>query len=215
MSTITASPTTTSRAARAAVVGGLLWALVPFVFSLPEPSRISGTLEFIAVAAASWLCGAVSLALLIAGVMGLRSALGNRAGRLGTSGIVATTVGLVAMLAGMGTELVTTTIWGSENDLGHAAFQVGFLVLVVGQILLGITVFRRRTDGPARSGALLMALALPVGVALVLLVGFLFPGSDAGFWAGMTIPTGIAWVLVGCALTARPTRAEVVSDPVA
>ena len=61
MSTTTTAPAITSRAATAATVGGVLWALVPFVFSLPEPSQISGTLEFVAVAVVSWLCGAVSL----------------------------------------------------------------------------------------------------------------------------------------------------------
>ena len=213
MSTITTSRTSTSsRAASAAVVGGVLWALVPFVFSLPEPSKISGTLEFVAVAVVSWICGAVSLILLIAGVLGLRSVLGEQAGRLGTSGIVVSTVGLVAMLAGLGTELMTTTIWGTENDPGHAVFQIGFLVLVVGQILLGITVFRRRTDRLARAGALLMALALPVGIGLVLLVGVLVPGSDAGFWAGMTVPTGIAWLLVGRSLTDRSTPVVTTAD---
>lgn len=209
MSTITTAPAATSRAAHAAVVGGILWALVPVVFSLPDPSQVSGTLEFVAVAVVSWLCGAVSLVLLIAGVLGLRRALGDGAGRLGTSGVVVSTVGLVAMLAGMGTELLTTTIWGTENDPGHAVFQIGLLVLIVGQILLGITVFRRRTDGLARAGALLMALALPVGIALVLLGGVLFPDGDTGFWAGMTVPTGIAWVLVGRSLTASRSAAPV------
>lgn len=201
MSTITTTP----RAARAALVGGILWALVPFVFSLPDPSHVSGTLEFVAVAVVSWLCGAVSLVLLIAGVLGLRGALGDQAGRLGTSGIVVSVVGLVGMLGGLGTELLTTTIWGVENGPGHAVFQIGLLVLLVGQILLGITIFRRRTDGLARAGALLMALALPVGIALVLLGGVLFPDSDFGFWAGMTLPTGIAWALVGRSMATSRT----------
>ena len=205
MSSTTTSRATTPRAATAATVGGVLWALVPIVFSLPEPSHISGTLEFAAVAVVSWLCGAVSLVLLIAGVLGLRSTLGAAAGRLGTSGIVVSTIGLAAMLVGMGTELLTTTISGTENDRGHTVFLIGFLVLIVGQILLGITVFRRRPERLARAGALLMALALPVGVALVLLGGVLFPGSDAGFWAGMTIPTGVAWLLVGRAMATGRT----------
>jgi hypothetical protein len=203
VSTITAPRTTTARAATAAVVGGVLWALVPVVFSLPEPSRTSGTLSFVAVAVVSWICGALSLALLLAGVAAVRSALGDRAGRAGATGTVITGLGVLAMLAGMGTELTTTTIWGSENDTGHTVFLLGFLVTVVGQILLGSTVFRRRTDRLARSGGLLMALALPAGLLLVLLGNLLFPGTDVGFWAGFCLPTGIAWALLGRSLATR------------
>jgi hypothetical protein len=201
VSTITASRTTTSRSATAAVVGGVLWALVPVVFDLADAKTTPrGSLTYVAVAVVSWLCGAVSLALLLAGVAAVRSALGDRAGRLGATGTVVTGLGFLAMLAGMGTELTTITFTGNENDTGHTVFLLGFLVTIVGEILLGSTVFRRRTDRLGRTAGLLMALALPVGVVLLLLVGFLFPGTDAGFWAAFTVPTGIAWVLLGRSL---------------
>jgi hypothetical protein len=158
------------------------------------------------VAVVSWICGALSLALLLAGVAVVRSALGDRAGRTGGTGIALTGLGLATMLAGNGTELTTIMFTGNESDVGHTVFLLGFLVTVVGQILLGITLFRRRADRLARSGGLLMALALPVGVVLMLLGSVLFPGTDAGFWAGFTMPTGIAWALLGRSLATDATR---------
>ena len=199
MSTITLTPTTT-RAARAAVVGGVLWALVPLAFGLVDAQNVQrGTLAFVGVAAVFWICGAASLALLLMGMRGLHAELGARPGRLGTTGIVVSTVGLAAMLLGNGTEIATVTFAGKESDLGHSVFLIGFLVLVVGSVLLGITVYRRRLS---RAAGLIMALALPIGVVLLVLGSVLAPNSDVGFWAAITVPTGVAWIVLGRSMTA-------------
>jgi hypothetical protein len=194
-----------SRGATAAMLGGALWALVPVAFGLTSPTEVPrGTLSFVAVTAVVWICGVVSLALLLVGLTGLRPTLGQ--GRLGTAGVAISAVGLTAMLLGNGTELTTITASGQESDLGHTVFLTGLLVLLAGSLLLGIVLIRRRIS-PAAGWT--MALAIPLGIGLGVLGGLLFPHSDAGFWAALTVPTGVAWVLLGRATAARPVPVPV------
>jgi hypothetical protein len=110
------------------------------------------------------------------------------------------------MLLGNGTELTTITASGQESELGHTVFLIGVLVLLVGSVLLGIVLIRRRI---APAAGWIMALALPIGVGLGVLGGLLLPHSDAGFWAAITVPTGVAWVLLGRATAARPVPVPV------
>jgi hypothetical protein len=199
------STTPIPRAATAATLGGALWALVPVAFGLAPLTELErGTLSFVAVTAVIWSCGALSLVLLLAGLAGLRPALGQ--GRLGATAVAISGLGLVAMLLGNATELATTTFSGQESDLGHTVFLAGFLVLLVGSVLLGIVLIRRRISPVA---GWIMALALPIGVALGVLGTLLFPHSDAGFWAAITVPTGVAWVLLGRTPAARPVPVHV------
>lgn len=198
--------TSVQRAATAATAGGLLWALLPADFGLVDLADTPrGTLSFLAVAASFWIVGVLPLALLLVGLAGFRTVLGTDAGRLGTAGIAGSALGLLAMLLGNGTEIATLTFAGSESDLGHSVFLVGFLVLIVGSLLLGLTVFRRRTDRLTRTGGLLLALALPLGIGLAVLGGVVSPGTDTGFWASITGPTGIAWMLLGRSMVAALT----------
>src|SRR3954471_1854498 len=91
---------TLRREATAATIGGALWALLPVVFGLaPLEDTERGSLAFVAVTAAAWLFAVLPLALLLAGIAGLRRSLGDDAGRLGLTGLVVTAVGLAAMLA--------------------------------------------------------------------------------------------------------------------
>jgi hypothetical protein len=92
------------------------------------------------------------------------------------------------------------TAGGGEVALGHTLFLIGFLVSVIGSVLVGIVVFRRRRDALSRAAALLLALALPLGIGIGILGGAIAPGNDAAFWAAVSIPTGIAWVLLGSSL---------------
>jgi hypothetical protein len=136
------STTPAPRGATAATVGGALWALVPVAFGLVDPSDVRrGTLSFVAVLAAVWICGALSLALLLGALAGLRPVLAQT--RLGA----VSAAGLAAMLLGNGTELTTITLNGQESDLGHTVFLIGFLVLIAGSVLLGIALIRAREAG--------------------------------------------------------------------
>ena len=196
------STTSSPRGATAAVVGGALWALVPLAFGLVDPTEVQrGTLSFVAVVAAVWICGALSLALLLVGLAGLRPVLAQT--RLGAVGTAVSAAGLLAMLLGNGTELTTITVNGQQSDLGHTVFLVGFLVLIVGSLLLGISLIRRRT---APLAGWILTLALPTGIGLGLLGALLFPHNDGAFWAAITVPTGVAWVLLGRTVATRAAR---------
>jgi hypothetical protein len=195
------STTTVSRAATAGLVGGALWALLPVAWSVASLEDTEfGTLDFVAVAASYWIFAVLPPALLVVGVGALRRALGDRAGRTGRVGVAVSATGLGAMALGNGIEVASMSAGGGEVSLGHAFLLLGFLVAIVGGVLLGIVVFRRRTDGLSRAAGLLLALALPLGIGLGVLGSAVDPENDAWFWAAITVPTGIAWVLLGASL---------------
>jgi hypothetical protein len=49
----------------------------------------------------------------------------------------------------------------------------------------------------------LLALALPLGILLAVVLGTLAPETDLGFWAAITVPYGVAWTLLGYSLASR------------
>jgi hypothetical protein len=198
------STTTPSRTATAGLVGGALWALLPVTWSLAVLDDVEqGTLGWFGVSAAYWIFAVLPPALIVVGLTALRRALGD--GRLGLVGISVAGIGLGAMTLGNGTEVASLTTGGGEVDLGHTVFLIGFLVSIVGGILTGIAVFRRLRDGLARAAGLLLVLALPLGIGLGLLGTSVDPNNDAWFWAAISVPTGIAWVLLGLSLRAART----------
>ena len=131
------------RSARtASIVGGLLWACVPPVFVyLGRGLDRSATAGFALAATSMWLVGVVSLLLLLVGLAQLRWMGRDRLGRLAQAGVVVSALALGAMALGNGVELYTVMTRGTESDLGHTIFLIGFLVLMVASILVG-QVFR-------------------------------------------------------------------------
>ena len=205
------STTTVSRAATAGLVGGALWALMPVAWNVVSVDDVEfGTLSFVAVAASYWIFAVLPPALVVVGLVALRRALGPDAGRVGAVGLVLAMIGTAAMSLGIGIEVASISAGGGEVDLGHALLLIGFLVSIVGGVLLGIVVFRRRTDALSRTAALLLALALPLGIGLGMLGSAVDPENDAWFWAAIAVPTGIAWVLLGASL--RATRRPAVRE---
>ena len=205
------STTTVSRTATAGLVGGALWALLPVAWGVVSIDDVEfGSLSFVAVAASYWIFAVLPPALIVAGLVALRRALAADAGRVGAAGIVVAAVGLGAMALGNGIEVASISVGGGEVSLGHALLLIGFLVSIVGGIVVGIVVFRRRRDGLARAAGLLLALALPVGIGIGVLGSAVDPENDAWFWAAIAVPTGVAWVLLGTSLRSirRPTVAH-------
>jgi hypothetical protein len=205
------STTNVSRTATTGLVGGALWALLPVAWSLATLDDLErGTLSWFAVAASYWIFVVLPPALVLAGLVALRRALDDGAGRAGRIGMVVAACGMAAMSLGNGVEVASMTAGHGEVDLGHAVFLIGFLASVVGGIVTGIVVLRRRRDGLSRAAGALLTLALPVGIGIGLLGSILDPENDAWFWAAIAVPTGIAWVLLGISLRSadRPARAE-------
>ena len=198
------STTTVSRAATTGLIGGALWALLPVAWASARLEDVpSGTLSWFGVVAVYWIFPVLAPLLIVVGLTALRRALGDDAGRLGLTGIVVSAVGTAAMALGNGIEVASMTAGGGEVSFGHALFLIGFLVSVLGSVVVGIVVFRRRRDALSRAAALLLALALPLGIGIGILGSAIAPGNDAAFWAAISVPTGIAWVLLGRSLSAR------------
>lgn len=210
MTTTTAPPTTTGRRAGLGAVGGTLWLLMPAAFAAAElDAQPRGSLSFFAVAASYWLCLVLAPALVAVGYTALRTALGSDAGRVARTGVVLAPVGLGAMALGNGIEVGSMSLGGGEVALGHAMFLIGFLVSTVGGVLAGIAVVRRLRDTAARAAGWLLVLALPLGIGIGALASAVAPGNDAGFFAAIAVPTGLAWLLLGRSLatSAAPAAA--------
>ncbi|MDP9460165.1 MAG: hypothetical protein M3Q22_07940 [Actinomycetota bacterium] len=211
---ITAGTSTVARRARLGTVGAALWALSSGVWAVANiEGQERGSLTFVAVAVSWWVFVVLPPALLVAGHAALRAALGPAAGRVGGAGVWTAATGLAAMGLGIGIEVVSFTTGGGEVALGHAILLVGFLVSILGALLTGITVVRRRRDLASRLAGWLLVLALPLGIGIGMLGSVLAPENDAFFWAALTVPTGVAWLLLGRSLGAedRPAGAGAVT----
>jgi hypothetical protein len=205
---------TVARRARTATIGATLWTLSAGVWAVSDLEyQQPGSLGFVAVAVAWWICMVLAPALLVVGHSALRAALGPAVGKVGRTGIVVAATGLGAMGLGIGIEVASMTFGGGEVALGHAILLVGFLVAVVGSLVTGIAVLRRRRDGLSRGAGSLLVLALPLGIGIMFLGSAVAPGADAVFWAGLTVPTGLAWLLLGTSLRSeqRPVGTEFAS----
>lgn len=197
----TTTESATFRRARTGMVGGALWALMPVAFGAVATQDVEpGSLSSVAVAAVLWIFLVLPPALILFGLSVLRRGMGYDAGRVGLAGMVLTAVGLAAMSMGNGIEVASITTGGGEVALGHALFLIGFLVSVVGSVLLGVVLFRRRRDRLARAAGAILALALPLGIAIGLLGSAIGSENDAWFFAAVAVPTGLAWLLLSRSL---------------
>ncbi len=148
--------------ALAAMLGGALWALFPFgtpIANIEEP----GTLAYPASVAYYWLMAVIPLLLLLVGLVGLYGGQRGTYGRLGKVGFPVTILALGLMFAGNAVEVASLTFFSSKSSVGHFTFLIGFLVLLVGSVLVGLAIWRARQDPPSRSGSLLLIGALPLG----------------------------------------------------
>ena len=204
---------TVARQARAATIGATLWALSPVVWAISEPeAQEFGSLAFVAVVLSWWIGMVLAPALLVVGHAALRTALGPEVGKVGVVGVALSAIGIGSMGLGIGIEVASMSVGGGEVALGHVILLCGYLVAIVGALLTGITLIRQRRDGLSRAAGWLLVLALPLGIAIGLLGSAVAPENDAVFWAVLTVPTGIAWLFLGRALSATVRSPETVAD---
>lgn len=147
----------------------------------------------------------IGFILVMAGLPRLLLAHGSDGGRLLRVGVVATYVGMALMLGQAMVEAFVFPIWAIESPerltgpppVGAGVFMaVGSLAFVVGIVVLGIAVARRRTALPGRAGTLI-ALGGPAfglgGAALNLEAVFVTGGVVLGaglLWLGLALATG-------------------------
>ena len=187
----------------AAMVGGALWALFPFGTPIANIEGHS-MLGHPASIAYFWLMAVIPLLLLLVGLVGVYAGQSGTYGRLGRFGFPVSIIALGLMFVGNAWEIGSLTFRGSESAVGHSAFLVGFLVLLVGSVLVGLAIWRVRRDPPACLGSALLVGALPLGILLAIVLGSLVPHSDLGFWAAIAVPFGVAWLVLGRAFRTRP-----------
>lgn len=191
----------TRAAGLAGLLGGVLWALWPLgtdVF-FGEATR-SGVQAVAAFAYA--LLPLVPAALIVLGLVGLQKFHGDTYGRLGAAG-TAVSAGALAVMAG-GLALEGFDIFVLEetslSGIAHGGFFLGFLALLIGSIVLGVAVRRADRLLRARWLGLLLVIAIPAGIAMVILKETIAPtpvDSDLWFWIAFTTAYGIAWAALG------------------
>jgi hypothetical protein len=192
------------------MLGGLLWALFPLATVIVGMEGTQpGTVAHVGSAAVYWLMAVLPLLLLLVGLVSLRALHSGAYGRLGNVGFLVSLLALALMFLGNAVEVASLTFTGSESAVGHSMFLIGFLLLLGGSVLLGIAIIRTLRDPSSRIGGLLLVAALPLGILLGIVLGAIAPRTDLGFWAAITVPYGVAWLLLGHALLrARGAAAE-------
>ncbi|MBA2693287.1 MAG: hypothetical protein H0U65_12505, partial [Rubrobacter sp.] len=158
--------------ALAAMVGGAMWALFPFGTPLASIEE-TGTAAYAASVAYYGFMAVVPLLLLMVGLAGIHAARRGAYGRLGKVGFPVSILALGLMFIGNGVEVASLTFRGLESAVGHFAFLIGFLILLIGSALVGLAVWRTRRDAPARFGSSLLMGALPLGIFLAVVLGSL------------------------------------------
>jgi hypothetical protein len=201
---------TVVRKARIGTIGAVLWTLSSTVWAASEiEAQPFGSLAFVAVAVAWWICMVVAPLLVVVGHYALLAALGPAAGRVGRTGVGASAVGLAAMGLGIGIEVASMSAGGGEVSVGHTILLIGFLVVLLGSLVTGVTVIRRLAGTATRIAGWLLVLALPLGLAIGFLGSLIAPENDAVFWAVLTVPIGVAWVLLGRSVAAEARNTAV------
>lgn len=191
-------------AAPAAIAGGLLWALLPLgtVFVSIKDTQ-PGTPSHLISALLWWLMAVLPLLLLLVSLSATHVLNRKSYGRLGNAGFFVSFAALSLMFAGNAVEVAYLTFTGSESAVGHFGFLIGFLLLLIGSVALGIALARARREPAQRMGGILLVGLLPLGVLFAVVLGTVAPDTDVGFWAAITVPYGIAWMLLGHVLGSR------------
>lgn len=176
----------------AGVIGGLLWAVTP----LREP-LLGGRFPEHPVFRPYNFVLLIIAVLLALGLSALRARYKGSYGRSGALGHFVVLVGYAMLFLGSAPAVVLSSedsrslIMGGQ-DLGF----LGALMAGLGAIPLGIALWRARAA--SRVGAMLLILALPVGLAGVMLISAMGFEDVAGL--PLTVLYGVAWVVLGSRL---------------
>ena len=192
------SPTPWS--AWAGLVGGLLWALFPLgehpsVHSVLTPK---GSLAYFGL---GYLCATL---LLLMGLKGLHAIHRRSYGWLGSVGLFVSLAALVVAFAGGTFEMLDMASTNIASTVAYLTLIVAFLILVWGSALLGLAIMGTLRDLPLYLGGLLLAIAVPLGLLFAFVAGAAWSFE---FWIGLTVPYGVAWIVLGYALLRAKGRA--------
>lgn len=177
----------------AGMLGGLLWVLFP-LGELPELDSVLTPQGSMAYYGFGYLLPQL---LLLMGLKGLRALHRRSYGWLGTAGFYVSFAALVLAFAGVAFEMAETAATGTGSTVAYLTVIMGFFMLAWGSALLGLAITGTLHDPPSCLGGLLLAIAVPLGLLFVFAAGAAW---DFGFWVGLTVPYGVAWLPLGYAL---------------
>ena len=187
----------------ASVVGGALWALTP----LRQPVFGGGGFPGHPVFRPYNFVLLVIAVLFILGLLALHVRYRRRYGRVGLVGAAVTFLGYALLFVGS----LPAVVLPGEGSRGliMAGQDLGFLGALVsgaGAVLLGVALWRARAA--SRSGALLLIIALPVGMVGTILLSVIGFVNIAGL--PLTVLFGGAWITLGSQLW---SQGDMVAQP--
>ena len=136
--------------------------------------------------------------LLLIGLKGFHTIYKRSYGWLGSVGFFVSFVALVLVFVGGTFEMTYMASTDAERVVGYLAMTMSFLLLACGSVVLGLAIMDARHHPLSYLAGLLLANGVPLGVLFVFVSGAAW---DFYFWAGFTVPFGIAWLLLGYALS--------------
>ena len=184
----------------AGLVGGLLWALFP-LGELPVAHLVLTPKGFLAYFGIGYLCATL---LLLLGMKGLHTIHRRSYGWLGSVGLFVSLAALVLAFAGGALEMINMASTGTASTVAYLTLIVAFLILAWGSALLGLAIMGTPRDLPLYLGGLLLAIAVPLGLLFAFVAGAAWSFE---FWIGLTVPYGVAWIVLGYALLRAKDRA--------
>lgn len=186
----------------AGMLGGLLWVLFP-LGELPAASLVltpRGTLAFYG------LVYLLPQLLMLMGLQVLHDLHRRSYGWLGIVGVYVSFFALVLTFGSGAFEMIKMASTDTGSTLAYLTVIMSFFILVWGSALLGLAIIGTLHDPLSFLGGMLLAVAVPLGFLFVFMAGGAW---DFAFWVGLTVPYGVAWLLLGYVLLrARSTAAQ-------
>lgn len=200
------------RSGVAAAVGGLLWAVTPWVRAAVLGDRPYVASAFDAASLAGW-------ALMAAGLVGARKAFGDRYGRLGRVGVGTTAAGMALAAVPLVRSVLAFVDAGFRAVPATGEDPAGLVVTWTTILGLGLAVggagalglaLRRLADPPTAAVALLLAApTVPAAaVTLRLLSALPVPVGRVAVRTNVSLlPFAFGWVALGAAVWSRSRSA--------
>jgi hypothetical protein len=104
---------------------------------------------------------------------------------------------LVLAFVGGAFEMTKTAATGIGSTVAYLTVILSHFILAWGSALLGLAITGTLHDPASYLGGLLLTIAVPLGFLFVFAAETAW---DLGFWVGLTMPYGVAWLVLGLAL---------------
>ncbi len=174
-----------------AVLGGILWATTWILVAFTA----GGTRDVFGLSERGWRTLLLNPAMVffMAGLVGFHAKQAGRSGRLGRSGLAVGVVGLGTMILGNIIEFWVSELFYGTQQPGWRVMGVGFVLLPIGLLLLGIGTLKASVFSGWRR-----AVPFGFGVILAWILALLFLSDVAWMLPALSIAAG--WGVLGCAL---------------